>query len=199
MAKYEITFEKDMAIVSTPFNPDFRETMRALGGKWNQENKTWSTDVRNIAFVREAMHKIFGRDDYPTDLTSVKITFNTDYYSTGYAYLVKFGRLLATAKDSNTLQIGSEVTFYNGRPLSYLSSKNNTVGIKVPAGTVAILYDIPRNIVERQRKACEQFKIAIEYLEETMETDVEKLMNEKNRLLARIVEIDLLIQKKSSS
>ena len=195
MAVFKTSIEGDLASISTPFNPEFRETMRTLGGRWNPETKTWSIDVRSIEFVREAMRKIFGRDDYPTDLTSVKITFTTDYYSYGCTYMVKFGRLLATAKDSNTLQTGSEVIFYNGRPLSYFSSKNNTVGVKVPAGTVAILHDIPRNIIERQRKACEQSSITIEYIEETREPDVENLMNEKNRLLARIVEIDLLIQK----
>ena len=118
---FKISIEGDLASISIPFFPGFSEKMRMLGGKFNNDDKTWTVDRRNIENVREVMRDFFGRDDYPTDLTSVKVTFNKDAYSTGKAHFTLLGRLLASAKEGCKPLVGNDVSFYNGQLCNYFS------------------------------------------------------------------------------
>lgn len=178
--------EDNRAAIKSPYNPDFVSRIKKMGGKWDRSNKVWTVDERDIDAVRAVMREIYGMDDMPADLVSVRVKVLSDVDSYR-APVTMFGRTIATAfgRDSGA-RLGDGVVFTTGNATSSGSMKNWYTTIETDSEI--ILHDIPRAAVDSGIDVPEG--IEYEIIESPANGRREKLEKEKACLLARLAEIE---------
>lgn len=182
----KITIDGDSARIESPYNPDFVNRVKKMGGKWSAEGKVWIVDARNVEAVRVAMREVYGMDDMPTDLVSVRVTCSKPVL-VWHGPVVVFGRIVASARGRDSgARIGEGVAFLKGRAKSGGSVKNwETI---VEADSEIIIHDVPRTAVEEGLGVYEGMEYEI--LEPPTNGRREQLEKEKACLLARLAEIE---------
>lgn len=187
MMKIEV--KNGVANVYTPYNPDFVKKIKGIGGaKWNGSEKCWAIPETAVKVAREIMDDVYGYSDVKENETiSLKITFN-ESVSERREDVVLFGKILAHAygRDSGA-RVGDDVAYISGGATSGGSVKNWRSVVK--DGSVAILSNVNKSVYEKT-------EIGYDVTVEILETKVNKqqLLEEKERLLKRIAEIDKLLQ-----
>lgn len=184
--KIEITDNK--AMIYTPYNPTFVGRIKQIGGaKWDSAEKCWTIPADCTDDARAIMREVYGEDDLPAKRVTVTVTVerNLDQWRGPVELL---GKVVASAfgRDSGA-KVGDDATFVKGSPKSSGSMKNwHTT---VPAGCVFRLRNVPEAKI-KEAEASDDYTFVIE--DETA-IDIPALQAEKERLLARIAEIDKLI------
>ncbi len=192
MMKIEV--KNGVANVYTPYNPDFVKKIKGIGGaKWNSSEKCWSIPETAVEAAREIMTDVYGYSDTKENETiSLKVTFN-ESISEWRDDVVLFGKVLAHAygRDSGA-RVGDDVAYISGGATSGGSVKNwNSV---VKKGSVAILSNVNKAVYEKSKNDYND-DIIIEVLE--TKSSKQQLLEEKERLLKRIAEINKLLQEES--
>ena len=189
MSEYRITtIEGGKAAITTPYNPEFVKRVKLLGGRWN--GKQWVVPDSAVDAVRGAMQAVYGRtDEAPTETVTVVATATVEQHAYKSAYSL-FGRTLATAwgRDSGA-RIGDGVAFVQGAPESGGSVKNWSTHIM--AGSVIEIYDVPKAAYDAQMADLPSGWEVTTKGEAKL--DLDALRAEKERLLARIAEIDKIL------
>lgn len=179
---------KGKIAVETPYNPNFVSKIKKAGGKWNASNKTWEIDERSINTVRAIMREVYGQDDLPQELVTVKVTVGSSI-SQLRGPIVMFGRTVASAFGRDTgARIGEGVCFEKGGCRSGGSMKNWYTFIL--AGSEITIYDVPKLAVEQKIGWDEDFG-SFEVIE--ADDPLAALRAEKEALLKRLAEIELLL------
>ena len=177
--------------ITSPYNPDFISKVKALGGKWSPFDKTWVVSSEILEDVRYAMMSIYGRDDrVPSETVDVLITFNEDV-STHCGPVVMFGQVVAYAfgRDSGA-RVGDNASFIEGHPESGGSMKNwYTV---VPAGCVVKMIKVPKVLYDGFNPETCPSGVSVELLDSKL--DKEALLQEKESLIKRLNEIEILLR-----
>lgn len=176
-------------IIDTPYNPSFVQRIKAMGGKWDAQGRTWITDERNIEAVRGVMREIYGRDDSPAaDLVSVRVAVSGTIYA-GRGPVVLFGRTIASAtgRDSGA-RVGDGVAFTQGAPRSGGSMKNWATEIR--PGAVILIHDVPRQAVEAELNWADSYGT---YEIIASAPNRRALEEERARLQARLAEIEQIL------
>ena len=175
--------------VDTPYNPCFISKIKKAGGKWNASNKTWEIDERSINTVRAIMREVYGQDDLPQELVTVKVTVGDKNLEEWRAPVVLFGRTIASARGRDTgARPGEGVCFEKGGCRSGGSMKNwYTV---ILAGSEITIYDVPRLAVEQKLGWKDEYGFF-----EVIEADdpLAALRAEKEALLKRLAEIEEIL------
>lgn len=184
---FEIKIADGKAAVYTPYNADFVSRIKLMGGRWNPAEKCWTVAEFKVDDVRAAMRSIYGRDDQPvTETVDVILTFAEEYYELR-APVTILGRTIATAwgRDSGS-RMGDDVMFLDGAPKSGGSVKNwHTV---IPAGSVVKLPNLPKTATAE----CDlPDGVSMEIIGQGI--DREALQAEKEKLLARLAEINAIL------
>lgn len=175
--------------IETPYNPEFVERVKVMGGRWDREERVWVVDERNTEAVRQAMREVYGRDDRPTTLVSVRVKTTQSFYALRGPVKL-FGRVVASAwgRDSGA-RIGDNVAFTRGQPESGGSVKNwRTV---IPEDCVIVIHDVPKAAVAEELNWNGTYG-TYEILEPDT-VDRKALEEERAALLARLAEIDDLL------
>lgn len=184
-----IRSEKNIC-VGSPYNPYLPSRAKKIGGKWNPTGKCWSFDIRDEARVEELYRSIYGQWDseVAADAVTVRVTVATDL-SEWHSGIFFAGRQVAraTGRDSGA-RLGDGVVILQGGFGSGGSVKNWTT--RCSEGTVFEIKDIPLIKVEEER-GCSNWS-SIEVLGDV---DTAALEQERERLLARIAEIDAILNK----
>lgn len=187
MANFEIKIENGKAQVFTPYNADFVSRIKLLGGRWNPTQKCWTVNENAVEDVRSAMRNIYGQDDNPVSETvEVILKFNEEI-SIWHGPVTILGRTIASAsgRDSGA-RIGEDVMFLEGAPKSGGSVKNWRT--EVPEGCVVKLMSLPKTALDE----CElPQEVTMEVVGEQI--DREALKEEKEKLLARLAEINAIL------
>lgn len=178
MIEFQISECGNKIAVKTPYNSKFVKTCRSLNGEWDGECWTFPLDLKDI--IRERMMEIFGRDDRPCKLFTVKVTAVNGFYEARKG-IELFGRPICQAfgRDGGT-RICKGVSFVKGIPDSGGSIKNWST--EIPEGCVFIVRNVPEKMIEKER---ENSDISFEVTEETPQ-DKESLLQEKEALLERL-------------
>ena len=189
MCKITVTTEAETAYLSTPYNANFVAAIKRIGGaRWDRDRRVWAIPAEAIDQAREIMRRVYGEDDRPSaePSVSVKLTFS-DRICEWRAPVTILGKTIASAwgRDSGA-RVGDDVAFVEGRPESGGSMKNwYSV---VPAGCVVVLHNVPQ--------AALQMELPEGVTAEVMQPatiDRAALEAERERLLARLAEIDQLL------
>lgn len=188
-----IKVENGNASLFTPYNPDFVSKIKRIGGaKWDGAKKCWTVSEAAIDSVRTIMTDVYGHDDQAVDETvSVRIKILEDIFAC--QSVVSFcGKVLSKAYGRDTgAKAGDDVFYIAGSPKSGGSMKNWCS--VVAEGSEINVVNISKKIYE---KYLESPSDCIEILSLTTNgIDEVALKDEREKLLKRIAEIDLLLTK----
>lgn len=191
MSKITITATGNMVAVNAPYNSEFISAAKRLGGRWNAPE--WVFDARDEARVRALLIECYGTDGEVADLVTIRIEW-TENESAKRASIEANGRTIARAdgRDSGA-RLGDGVVLLDGEFGSGGSRANWTTTAR--AGTVVLVRDFPRAAAEALVAAPgrgRQYSIEPEAPEAPV-VDADALRAERERLVARIAEIDALL------
>lgn len=201
MCKVTIRVNGNTIHTSTPYDPAFVAACKRLNGTWHAATKTWRFDSRDEAAVREACIKAFGTDGSDTttmELVDVRISLHNDGYGDE---LRMFGRCLARRPGRDCpVRLGEGVVIVAG---GFAGSGGSAryPGLCPSPGTVLEVRDVPASLVteqplilsRREDGTYTHAQTGIEIVQRD-EIDREALAAERERLLARIAEIDALLK-----
>lgn len=179
----------DRAYIEAPYNANFVAAVKQIGGaSWDRGRRAWSIPDVAIDQAREIMRRVYGEDDRPSaePKVSVKLIFGNEV-SKRHAPVTILGKSIASAwgRDSGA-RVGDDVVFVEGKPQSGGSVKNwYSV---VPEGCVVVLHNVPRAALQMELPE----GVTAEVLE-SKGPDRAALEAERERLLARLAEIDQLL------
>lgn len=181
-----ITTTQAQISVSSPYNAVFIEKARRYGGKWSAG--AWHFDVLIESKIRQLCLEIYGTDGFITDLCTVEVSVNENCRGRQEPIELN-GRVIAKAshRDSGAT-IGEGVTVLEGGFSSGGSSKNWATTVN-PGGAKVLIRNFSR--IAAQKGEWEDFTVKII---EDREIDLDSLRSEKERLLARVAEIEELLE-----
>jgi hypothetical protein len=177
----------DRISVYTPYNQDFVDKIRNVGGsKWDAGKRCWTAPTAAITAIREIMLVVYGESDIDSEeKVSIRVTFN-DTVSVERGDVILFGKTIchASYRDSGG-RAGDDVFYVSGKPQSGGSAKYwKSV---VPSGSIVTVANVPLSKIGTLEN--EDYSVVI-----VRGTDKnQKLREEKERLLKRIAEIDDLL------
>lgn len=174
--------------VSSPYNAEFVAQAKRLGGKWS--NGAWRFDARDDERVSALCRDVYGTDGTTADLVTLRVTWNQDQAEYVDA-LSAHGRTIAraTGRDSGA-RLGDGVVLLSGGFRSGGSMKNWYT--QAVAGTVVLVRDFPRTAADELVAGDAVYRTySIE--PEAPVVDRDALQAERDRLVARIAEIDALL------
>lgn len=181
--------------VYTPYNAEFVSQIKSKLGtrKYDREKGCWTINTDDLDIVKEIVLDVYGyTEDDDTDRVKVKITFNDDYCELKNGICIA-DRMLARAfhRDSGA-KLGEGVTLLEGKIGSCGSRANWETYID--DGSV-FLTTLPRKFIESMINGDISIDpdVIIEIIEDE-EVDRNKLEDEKEHLLARIAEIDKILE-----
>jgi len=187
--KVQMTNGSEKIKLVSPYHPDLPVRAKDLGGKFNGEKKCWYFDVRDEARVRELAISLFGTDgENNAETVTLRVTFPQGHreYNNG-VYVA--GRCIARAWGRKTgAKLGEGVVLLKGNIDSGGSVQNWYTSIE--PGSVFEIRDVPRLAAEKAVQGSGE-SIQIEIVDSKI--DIEALKAERERLLARIAEIDAIL------
>ena len=186
--KVQMTDGEKIKLVS-PYHPDLPGQAKAMGGKFNGEKKCWYFDARDEARVRQLAIELFGTDgENNAETVTLRITFPQGYREhTDGVYVA--GRCVARAWGRKTgAKLGEGVVLLKGNIDSGGSMRNWYTYIH--PGSVFEIRDVPKAAAEKAVQASSE-AMQVEIVDS--QVDIEALKAERERLLARIAEIDAIL------
>jgi hypothetical protein len=179
--------------IDSMYNPDFVKKIKAAGGKWNTEMKVWEMDSRAIETARKICRDVYGMDDMGGETVTLRVKVLEDINAFTSPVVIA-GRVVATAwgRDSGA-KIGDGVSFIEKSPDSGGSVKNWVT--TVPKDAVIDLFDIPLCIAEKSvDNPTMKYDFPLYAAEiKDAQTDKVALLAERERLMARLSEINALV------
>ena len=178
-----------ISLLYTPYNAEFVAAVKNIGGaRWNREYRAWAIPTDAVEQAREIMRRVYGACDLPEHqpMVSIRLTFDSDV-SELRAPITIFGKTIASAQGRDSgARTGEDVAFTQGSPQSGGSVKNwRTV---IPAGCVVILHNVPQGALDMPLPD----GVSAEMIEQ--EQSKTALLDEKDKLLARLAEIERLLK-----
>lgn len=169
--------------VTTPYHPDFRDAARQqLGGDWSAGK--WVFDVRDEQRVRDLCKQIYGTDGTPCPVVDARVRLGDHVWDQS---MWMFGRrLLHRPSRDEPVKLGPGVVIVEGELAgSGGSVKNPRIGGQESEDVVIEVRDIPAEHPDLTRADVEVLGQP-----DAADNDVEALLAERERLLARLAEID---------
>lgn len=174
--------------IESPYSKAFISKVKALGGSWKAP--CWVVDARQEDRVRELLLDIYGEDgtDGPADLVNLRLT-GTAWNDSDAASEWSFcGRTIARRRyRDSTVTFGPGVVVVDAEFYKSGGSRSSPAVDCMTENPIFELYDVPRAVYERMKDA-----EGVELLPDTSpaEDKAAKLKSERDKLLARINEID---------
>lgn len=182
--------DNGMAKVFTPYNKEFIAKIKTIGGaRWNSIEKCWTVPETEIDLVRSFMLDVYGETDQviDTEYVTVKVTFNSEEEARCEG-IVLFGKCIAKAFGRDTgAKVSDDVTLLTGSVTSGGSARNWKTIVK--EGTVVKVRNVPKSALAIET----QYDVTVEEIEDAQEVDKLALIAEKEKLLARLAEIEKLL------
>lgn len=132
--------------VKTPYHPDMPARFRALGGKWQDDARVWTFDIRDEARVRAEVEAVFG-STVPTGRT---VTLRWDV-SNRYNPARLAGRVIAERRGRDAeVRLGDGVVVVEGKfPHSGGSAKYPALWNTGHDGVVVEIRDVDEGVAAK--------------------------------------------------
>lgn len=189
----KITVNGDVAYVQTPYNANFVNQIKSVGGsKWDKGTKSWivPADDGTLLAVRQIMQEVYGETDNDTSPKfNVRLYVSNGIDATKCDVTV-MGKCLSHAwgRDSGA-RCGDGVSYVKGKPESGGSVKN--WHSRVPANSEIVLSGVPVSIYSAEKDHLPSGVTCELISDDTF--DRAALEAERERLLSRISEIDKIL------
>lgn len=200
----KINENEGRAEVYTPYSAQFVSRLKQeIGGaKWDGGKRCWTIPSESVSHCRGIMKDIFGETDQPSaeKRIRVRITFLRDHDELRGGIWF-FGKEIARARGRDSGAVpGNGVVFEKGTPRSSGSMRNWLT--LIPKGAIVVIPDVPVSMYEKDKNAVNEygdriFEAEVIHEEVGARLEIEKLKKEKERLLARINEIDRILAEKA--
>ena len=175
--------------IKSPYNSVFVQYAKKLAGKFCGTTKSWSFDIRDEADVLSACYLAYGEDGVRSNKCDVQITLPTVYY-VKQGTIIFFGRPVARAFDRDSgAKLFDGVVIKSGNFTSGGSSKDWDT--RSEAGTVIVLRDVSRPLVERDIEQKTYGNAIIEILDTTPSRTL--LEQEREQILTRLAELNIAL------
>lgn len=187
----KIEVDGDKAALYTPYNDEFVSKVKNIGGKWNGLKKAWVIDKEAVDVAREIMLDVYGYNDVTANVTvNLMLTVGEGGLSEDRRSVVLFGKTLSRAYGRDTGgHAGDDVYYLSGGPSSGGSAKNWESTVK--AGSRIKLAQVNQQVYERELPNVPD-NVTVEILKQN--NPKAALRQEKERLLARLDEINRLLE-----
>ncbi|WP_326581695.1 hypothetical protein OIE69_43785 (plasmid) [Actinacidiphila glaucinigra] len=180
-----ISLDNGRVALVSPYNSELPAAARELGGRWDRTARYWHFDARDEQRVRELARDFFGTDGSPADeADKVTIRWNISNYCQrrGDSELHLGGHRIASRRSRDEdVRLGVGVVLISGG-FPGQGGSTKYPALEPLADTVVEIRDLPRALLDNLHRG------AYEIVETTV--DVAALREERERLLARIAEID---------
>lgn len=178
------------AYIYTPFHSEFVAKIKRVGSaRWDPVCGAWVVNAKYISAVRKIMCDVYGESDIPAEgkRFDVKLTFSKQYHCERDGVFF-FGKCLAYARGRDGGAKGGEGVCYLDGSCSSGGSARNWQSI-IEEGSVVMVYDVPEVLVQKEKPVD---GVDFEFIERI--PDKAALLQEKESLLARVAEIDAILQ-----
>jgi len=187
----KITIENGIASIYTPYDKLFIQKIKSVAGrKWDSEKKCWTVPESEVEVVRKHMKAVYGVTDIEgiIEMVTLEVKFEKEVVKKKGIYV--HGKLIAKPRNQYEIQFSNDVTLLAGEIRTAGVSIHNP-DILVEAGTVVKVINVPKYDI-----GCYSNPVGVTYkiIEEATNIDKEKLISEKEKLLARLAEIDKLLE-----
>lgn len=183
-----ITTTGPTTTLDAPFHPETATAAKAIGGKW--DGKTWTFAARDEQRVRDLARQIWGTDGTPSSTVTVKIRLGNMAYE--QAIWFAGHRLAHRPSRDERVRLGEGVIITHGSfQQSGGSSKNPRLGGHEQESVMLEVRDVPAAHPELDTQHPHMTVEVIGQDEPADATDA--LLAERERLLARIAEIDAIL------
>ena len=181
MADIDITTEGDSIFLTAPYNAAANRGYRNAGGKWQPERKAWKFKAKDIQLVRGVLNEHFGYTDEVTETVDVRV-YVRDWEDGNHENTATFaGRIIAVRRSRDAdVALGRDVLLIKG---SFDGSGGSMRYPTIDANKDVIVE--VRGVPAGHRDLGEDNVEIVEH-----RVDVEALQVEREKLLARIAEID---------
>lgn len=188
MSDVKIETTEGRTYLTSPYNPAIPGKAKAIGGRWDGARKAWHFDARDEDRVAALAREIYGTDGRTPadgDLVTARIKL-ADHEGSKYDNYVEFaGRRIAERPGRDMpVRLAANVVLVEG---TLPGSGGSMRYPNVDAGddVVVEIRDLPRAALSVERE--QDYQIVGEQI------DTDALLTERERLLARIAEIDALL------
>jgi len=185
-----ITTDGQRVYLSSPYNADLSPRAKELGGRWDVASKRWHFDGRDEQKVRDLARSIYGTDGSPdeaADVVTVRVHL-ADYEGSrrdDARRAIFAGRTIAERRyRDSAVQLSAGVVLVAGQ-LYGSGGSGQYPAIEAADDVIVEIRDIPRASLATVP--------ADSYVIVEQQLDAEALRAERERLAARIAEIDALL------
>jgi hypothetical protein len=185
--------------VEAPYNSGFIAAMKWLSAKWSGERRVWALDQRDEARVRELCRKWYGGDGLVADTCTIRVEWPKGDREIGRPIEIH-GRTIAKASGRDSGACASDGVVVLEKGFTSGGSRGNWGSrgywtTEARPGTVVLVRDFPRTAAQELIGApVGPYTVSIE--DEAPQIDYTELAEERQRLVARIAEIDALLTKR---
>ncbi len=179
---------------SVPFNVAFNARAKSRGARFDGESRTWIFHGDDLEWLKETCRDLFGSDgEGTTEVCTLRVVFRSMEWQK-HGPVTFHGRTLARAfgRDSGA-KLGEDVAIEAGEVTSGGSVKNWET--RIEAGTVLLLRNFPKTKAEALvAEEPEDYSIIAPATAPAI--DVKELEAERDRLAARILEIERILSER---
>lgn len=144
MSTVKITVENGNVAVSSPYNNDFIQSARQLGGKW--KNSAWNFSQKDESRVRELCMSVYGTDGSPMPIGTIRIKL--DELSLDDELIVGPVQVLKKFNRDSTPKLGNDCVVISGKLQSYGGSARYP-RITHDDNTVIEARNVPQTIINQ--------------------------------------------------
>jgi len=189
-----VTKIEDEILVSSPYHPALPKAARAIGGSWDASKKVWIFKISDEHLVKALYLDVYNEWEN-AETVRVRITTHSSMRNVNDSVYICGKQIArATGRDSGA-RTGEDVRWVSGElPSSGGSAKYWTTF--VGADSVFEIVNFPSNALDKLSELAieSNFEYAVVEEELNKSVDVTLLIAEREHLMARIAEIDRLLE-----
>lgn len=186
MQNVKIDTTDKRAYLTAPYDAAAVAAAHDLGGSWDGRNKRWSFDVRDVERVRELARTYWGTDG--TEPEGDLVTVRIDAYAHETGNEIRFaGRRVAIRRGRDEpVKLSAGVVVVAGKLPSSAGSMKNPAVLEWGNEVTLEVRDLPRGALAVE--ADDSYTLV-----DDGQIDVDALHAEREKLLARLAEIDAML------
>lgn len=170
--------------VFSPFNHDFVKGAKRLGGKWSGDTKAWLFDVRDRDRVEDLLASCYGYSVAPSgELATVRIILDEDNAGGKEVYFA--GRSICSRRYRDVpVKTADNVVVIDGEFPASAGSVRYPAVIRGSRTVTIEVRDVPVEALAAEKE------LRFERIDADTQAQREALIAERERLIARLAEID---------
>lgn len=191
MSAINVEMKAGKAYISSPYNADFVHRIKLIGAKWDALTRRWVVKDDALDAARQVMMEVYGEADVSpaAETVTLVLEFHAEMFK-ALGPIIIAGKNVASARSRDSgARVGGDTAFIKGAPESGGSAKN--WGTCIPEGCVCEIYRVPKAVAEATVANTGAAYTA--HIKGDVKVDREKLIAEKQALLARLSEINHLL------